>query len=394
MIKIDDSKEDISNFFQTLAKLKKKERLPLHEPTFNKQDIFYTNKALRSSQVSTYGKFTKMFENKIQSFCKANYTFSTINGSAALHISLILSGVDEKSEVLLSTLGFVSSVNSVAHLRAKPIFCDCEGSTLGIDPAKLKKFLKQYCVVKKNKCFNNKSKKFIKAAILTHVFGNPCQIIDLCKILREYKIKIIEDAAECLGSRYKKKHLGTFGDYGVLSFNGNKIITTGGGGAVLLKKLIDYKKGINLIGNMKIKHPYEQEFADIGYNYRLPSINSALGLSQLTKINTYLRKKKHLQKFYQKEFKNLKNFSFFNSLNSGKSNNWLNAILIKKNHKHLRKILLEKSIKLGVELRPVWKLLHKMKRFKNCQKTDLKNALDLENRIITLPSSHNIISKL
>ena len=241
-----------------------------------------------------------MFENKIQSFCKANYTFSTINGSAALHISLILSGVDEKSEVLLSTLGFVSSVNSVAHLRAKPIFCDCEGSTLGIDPAKLKKFLKQYCVVKKNKCFNNKSKKFIKAAILTHVFGNPCQIIDLCKILREYKIKIIEDAAECLGSRYKKKHLGTFGDYGVLSFNGNKIITTGGGGAVLLKKLIDYKKGINLIGNMKIKHPYEQEFADIGYNYRLPSINSALGLSQLTKINTYLRKKKASSKILSK----------------------------------------------------------------------------------------------
>ena len=394
MIKTKISNGDINNFFKIIKILKKNKKLPLHEPSLDRKDIDYVNRAIKSSQVSTYGKYTKIFEDKIKKYCKSNYSFSTINGSSALHVSLILSGVDEKSEVILSTLGFISSVNSISYLKAKPIFCDCENDTLGIDPKKLKDFLKQNCKVKNNKCFNTKTKKYIKAAIITHVFGNPSKIVELCNILRSYKIKIIEDAAECLGSWYKKKHLGTFGDFGVISFNGNKIITSGGGGIVLLKNFSYYKKGLNLIRNMKIKHPFEQKFADVGYNYRLPSINSSLGISQLSKIDIFLKNKKLLKKFYKKKFQNLKILTFFDSLNSAKSNNWLNVVLINYDYKHLREKILKKSIELNIELRPVWSLLHKIKRFKNSQKTNLDNAIDLEKRILTLPSSYNLIKKI
>ena len=393
MKRIKISNEEIKNFFKILKELKYKKRLPLHEPFFDNKDYKSVNNSLLSSEVSTYGKYTKIFENKLKKFCNSKFSFSTINGSSALHVSLILSGVNENSEVILSTLGFISSINSISYLKAKPIFCDCEKETLGMDPEKLEKFLKNNCFIKNNKCFNKKTKKFISAAIVTHVFGNPCQILKLSKILKKYKIRIIEDAAECMGSWYKKKHLGTFGDYGILSFNGNKIITSGGGGAVLLKNSADYKKGLDLIRNMKIKHPFEQRFSGIGFNYRLPSINSSLGISQLSKIKVYLKNKKSLKKFYQKKLKNFKILKFFVSLNSSNSNNWLNIIIIDENFKDLRDKILKKSAKLNIELRPVWGLLHKMKIFKNSQKTDLKNALDLEKRIITLPSSYNLIKK-
>ncbi|MDC0859208.1 DegT/DnrJ/EryC1/StrS family aminotransferase [Candidatus Pelagibacter sp.] len=386
------SNEDIENFFKILKSLKnKKKRLSLHEPFFDIKDLNAVKNSLKTSEVSTYGKYTKIFENKLKEFCNSKYCFSTINGSSALQVSLILSGVNENTEVILSTLGFVSSLNSISHLNAQPIFCDCEKETLGMDPIKLKNFLKKNCIIKNDKCFNKQTKKYIGAAIITHVFGNPCQVLKLRKVLKSYKIKIIEDAAECIGSRYKKKHLGTFGDYGILSFNGNKIITSGGGGAVLLKKLDDYKKGLNLVRNMKISHPYEQKFSDVGFNYRLPSINSSLGISQLSKIGILLRNKKNLRKFYEKKIKNFKILRFFISLNSSQSNNWLNAVLIDSNYINLRDNILQRSLKNNIELRPVWSLLHKMKKFKNCQKTDLANAIDLEKRLITLPSSYNLI---
>ena len=260
-----------------------------------------------------------------------------------------------------------------------------------MDPKKLEFFLEKNCVIKNNRCFNKTSKKYIDAAILTHVFGNPCQITKLCKILKKYNIKIIEDAAECLGSRYKNKHLGTFGNYGILSFNGNKIITTGGGGAILMKKFSDFKKALNLVTNMKIKHSYEQKYSSIGYNYRLPSINASLGISQLNKINIYLKNKKILKNFYQKKIKNFKILCFFNSLNSSNSNNWLNTIIINQNYINFRNKFFKKSNSHNIQLRPVWRLLHKMREFKNCQKTDLKNALDLEKRIINLPSSYGLL---
>jgi len=392
MNKSENFNKEIVSFFEILKLLKKKKKLSLHEPFFNSNDFKIVSNCLKSTQVSIYGKYTKIFENNLKKFCNSKYLISTINGSSALHISLILSGVNENSEVIVSTLGFISSVNSISYLSAKPIFCDCEKDTLGMDPQKLAIFLKKNCIVKKNRCLNKKTKKYIDAAIVTHIFGNPCQIIKLCKILKKYKINIIEDAAECLGSRYKKKHLGTFGDYGILSFNGNKIITSGGGGAILIKKFSDFKKGVNLVTNMKIKHSYEQKFSDVGYNYRLPSINASLGISQLSKINVYLRNKKFLKKFYQKKLKNFKILAFFDSLNSSKSNNWLNTIIINQNYINFRNKILKKSINLNIELRPVWSLLHKMKNFKNCQKTDLKNALDLEKRIITIPSSYNLIN--
>ena len=393
MSKVKFSSIEINKFFTILKKLKKKKFLPLHEPSFDQNDYNNIKQAIKLSQVSTYGKFTKIFENKIKKYCKSNYSLSTINGTSALHTSLVLCGVDENSEVLLSTLGFISSLNSISYLKAKPIFCDCEKDSLGIDPNKLKIFLKQNCIVKNKKCFNKKSNKTINAAIITHVFGNPAKIEELCKILKNFKIKIVEDAAECFGSWHKKKHLGTFGDFGALSFNGNKILTTGGGGAILIKKYSDYKKGMDLIRNMKVKHPYEQKFSDTGYNYRLPSLNSSLGISQLAKINIFLKNKKYLKKFYEEQFKDLKILTFFNSLNSSKSNNWLNAVIIKEDYKYLRKKIFKKAIELKIGIRPVWSLLHKSRKYKKCQKTNLQNAISLEKRIITLPSSYNLITK-
>jgi perosamine synthetase len=390
---ISDSKK-VDSIISIIKKVtKKKKIIPLHDPSINNSDLISVNKALKSRQISTYGNFTNIFEKKIKKYTKSNYVVATINGTSAIHISLILAGVKQDDEVLLSTLGFVSSVNAVSYLKAKPHFVDCDEATLGVDPVKLDLYLKKISIIKKNNCINKKNGNIIRALIVTHVFGNPCKIDKIFQITKKYKIKLIEDSAEALGSWYKKKHLGTFGDFGVLSFNGNKIITTGGGGAILLKNLKIAKKAFHITKNMKIKSKFEQEFQGIGFNYRLPSLNAALGCSQIDKLPIFLKKKKILNTLYYKNFNKLLFLKFLKPIKQSKSNNWLQAIILNKNYTHLRGKIMKRAHLKKIEVRPVWKLLHRMRIYKDCQKMNLDNALSFEKRIINIPSSQNLINE-
>ena len=295
MIDFSNDRNRIKAVVDILKKISKKKKkfVHLHEPSLNHKDVLSVNKAITEKHVSSYGKYTSLFEKKLKKYTKSKNVVSTVNGTSALHISLILANVKEQDEVIVSTLGFVSSVNVVSYLKATPHFVDCEDISLGIDPDKLEKYLTKNTILKNKNCINKKTKKIIKAIIVTHVFGYPCQIVKILKVAKKFKIKLIEDSAECLGSWYKKKHLGTFGDFGVLSFNGNKIVTTGGGGAILTNNFKDALKALKLSKNMKIKKNYDQIFDGVGYNYRLPSINAALGCSQIEKINFFLKKKEN-----------------------------------------------------------------------------------------------------
>lgn len=384
--------EKINEILEILSSLKKKKFFVfLHEPSINSNDIKNVTNALKESEISTYGKYTKIFENKIKKYTKSRHVICTINGTAALHISLILSGVKKNHEVMLSTLGFISSVNVISYLNATPHFVDCEENSLGVDPIKLEEYLKKNTYIVKNECTNKKTKKIIKAIIVTHVFGNPSQIIKIKKIAKKFCLKLIEDSAEALGSWYYNKHLGTFGDFGVLSFNGNKIITTGGGGAILTKNLDDAKKSLKLIKNMKMDKKFDQVFDGVGYNYRLPSLNSALGCSQINKLKFFLEKKKLLHKFYKQKFAKLKFCKINTPIKGSQSNNWLQAIILNEGEESLRNKILELTNKNKIQTRPVWSLLHKMKLYKNCPKMDLRNAIKIEKRIVNIPSSPNLL---
>lgn len=383
----------IGNLIKIIRKVarKKGRYIFLHDPSLDEKDLKFVSTSIRNKEISTYGKYTKIFENKLKKYTKAKNIVTTINGTSALHVSLILSGVNQNDEVMLSTLGFISSVNVISYLKAQPHFLDCEESSLGIDPKKLEIYLKKNTIVKNKQCVNKKTKKIIKAIIATHVFGNPCQINKISKISKKYCLKLIEDSAEGLGSWYYGKHLGTFGDFGILSFNGNKIISTGGGGAILSKNKNDSKKALNLVKNKKINKNFDQVYDGIGYNYRLPSINAALGCSQLSKINNFLIKKRRLHQLYKRNFKNLDFCKLNLQIKNSKSNQWLQAIILNKGQEKLRDKILYLTNNNKIQTRPVWSLLHKMKIYKNSQKMNLDTAISLEKRIINIPSSQNLL---
>ncbi len=393
MIRSKNDNKKINSIINIISQVKKKSSkiTYLHDPSLDYKDIKYISKSIKERQVSTYGRFTNIFEKKIKNYTKSNNVISTINGTAALHISLILANVNQNDEVIVSTLGFISSVNVISYLKATPHFVDCEEDTLGIDPIKLENYLKKNTFMKNTQCINKKNKKVIRAMIVTHMFGYPCKINKILSLTKKFNIKLIEDSAEALGSWYKNKHLGTFGEFGVLSFNGNKIATTGGGGAILIRNNKLAKKALKLTKNMKVKKKYEQIFDGVGYNYRLPSLNSALGCSQIDKIRIFLKKKRILHNFYKNKFKRLKFIRFLSEIKGSKSNQWLQTIILNKGHENLKNTIIKKTNLKNIQTRPVWKLLHKMKIYKNCQKMNLNNAISLEKRIINIPSSQNLI---
>ena len=378
---------DEKNIYKLICSVIKKNSAELHEPHFNNLEIKYLSQAIKKKFVSRKGNFVDRFSKKIKLLTRSNYVILTSSGTSALHLALVALKIKKNEEILMPSLNYIASANATLYCGAVPHFVDVDEETLGIDPIKLKKYLEEICIVKNKTCLNKKTKRPIKALICLHTFGYPSKILELKKICLSYHLKLIEDSAEALGSFFNKKHLGTFGDIGILSFNGNKIITTGSGGAILTNNLILAKKIEHLSKIAKKKHLYKLDYDSLGYNYNMSNLNAALGLAQIEKIDYFLKSKKKLHARYYKKFKKINFLETFSDNKKSNSNNWLITLVLKKSNKTFLKKLFDYTNKKNISTRPVFKLLHKIKYLKKYPKMNLKNSIDLENRIITIPSS-------
>lgn len=361
-----------------------KKLIPLHEPKFIGNEKKYLNKCVDTTFVSSVGKFVDKFEKKISKYTGAKYAIATTNGTSALHISLILARVEQGDEVITQPLNFIASCNAISYCKAKPIFIDVDKDTMGMSPSALKSFLENNTTIKNKKCINKKTNKIIKACIPMHSYGHPCRIDEIKKILKKHYIFLIEDAAESLGSFYKNKHSGTFGKLGIMSFNGNKIITAGGGGCIITNDKVLAKKAKHLTTTAKVPHKWDFNHDMVGYNYRMPNLNAALLMAQLENLNYFLKNKRKLARKYE-AFLKKKKYNFLKEPKNSKSNYWLNLIIFE-NKKQRERFLKETNSK-GVMTRPIWTLMNKLPMFKDAQCGYLKNSYWLEERIVNIPSS-------
>jgi len=374
--------ENVINFIQETYQTK--DFIPLHEPKFIGNEKKYLNECIDSTFVSSVGKFVDEFEEKIVSYTGAKYAIATSNGTSALHISLILANVEQDDEVITQPLTFVATCNAISYCGAKLLFIDVDRETMGLSPIALKKFLDNNTTVKNQQCINNKTGKVIKACVPMHTFGRPCKIDGIEEICDQYHIVLIEDAAESLGSFYQNRHTGTFGKMGVMSFNGNKIITAGGGGCIITDDEDLAKKAKHLTTTAKVPHKWEYSHDMVGYNYRMPNLNAALLVAQLENLDNFIDKKRKLADMYKEFFKGV-DCKFVKESAESNSNYWLNAIIL--NDKQQRDIFLNESNTQGVMTRPIWALMNKLPMFENAQCGDLTNSDWLEDRVVNIPSS-------
>ena len=364
-----------------------RDAIGLHEPIFKGKEWEYVKECLDTGWVSSVGKFVDRFEEKLAEYTGVERAIAVVNGTCALHLALKLAGVKTGDEVIVQTLTFVATANAVAYIGATPHFVDSEVTTLGLDPDKLENYLNEISEIRDGTCYNKQTGKRISAVVPMHVFGHPVDLDPLFEVCENYKLNLIEDAAESLGSFYKGKHTGNWGKLSVLSFNGNKIITTGGGGAILTNDPSIADRVKHLSTTAKLPHKWEYNHNQIGYNYRLPNINAALGCAQIENLPYFIKKKRNLAKRYQSAFENIKGIHFFIEPANAQSNYWLNAILLEQGLEHERDTVLQTLNDNGIQARPVWTLLHKLPMYKNCPKMDLTTAENLENRLINIPSS-------
>ena len=358
--------------------------ISLHNPLFFGNEKQYINECIDSTYVSSVGKFVDKFEEQIAEYTGSNYAVATTNGTSALHISLLLSGVSIDDEVITQPLTFIATCNAISYCSAHPIFIDVDRETMGLSPDSLNLFLAEHAVIKNNQCFNKTTGKVIKACVPMHTFGHSCRVSEIKEICDKYKIILIEDAAESLGSFYKGKHTGTFGSLGVLSFNGNKIITGGGGGCIITDDEALAKKAKHLTTTAKVPHKWEYTHDMIGYNYRMPNLNAALLVSQLENLKIFLSSKRSIAMAYKEFFKD-KSYEFVEEPVNSQSNYWLNTIILE--DKEERNSFLRETNLKGVMTRPMWTLMNKLKMFQGFQCGELSNAEWLEQRVVNIPSS-------
>ena len=358
--------------------------IPLHEPKFIGNEKKYLNDCIDSTFVSSVGKYVDIFEREFAKTVGSKYAIAVVNGTAALHIALKVVGVKLDDEVITQPLTFVATCNAIRYCGAKPVFVDVDLETMGMSPIALKKFLEQHCTLQEGICINKTTNKTIKACLPMHTFGHPCKIDEIKAICDEWNLALIEDAAESLGSYYRTQHTGTFGSLGTFSFNGNKIITSGGGGAIVTNDEVLAKKIKHLTTTAKLAHTYEYVHDEIGYNYRMPNINAALLVAQLENLSQFLKAKKELTQLYEGFFANT-NFDLVKEPPYSNSNYWLQAIWV--DGEQRRNEFLDFTNKQGVMTRPIWRLMSELDMFCDCQRDVLENAKLLEKRIINIPSS-------
>ena len=374
--------EDVIDFIQNLYPENKS--IPLHEPRFSGNEKKYLVECIDSTFVSSVGKFVDEFEDKIANYTDAKYAIATSNGTSALHISLLLANVEQDDEIITQPLTFVAICNAISYCGAKPIFIDVDKDTMGLSPSSLKEFLKNNTKVKNNQCINKKTGKVIRVCLPMHTFGHPCRIDEIKEICDNHHVFLIEDAAESVGSKYKGRHTGTFGQVGVMSFNGNKIITAGGGGCIVTNDKALAKKAKHLTTTAKVPHKWNFNHDMVGYNYRMPNLNAALLVAQLENLDNFISSKRKLANMYEAFF-NSADYVFVKEPMDSKSNYWLNSILLK--NKQQRDDFLDETNSSGIMTRPIWTLMNKLPMFECAQCGNLTNSEWLEDRVVNIPSS-------
>lgn len=361
--------------------------IPLHEPRFIGNERKYVMDAIDSTFVSSVGAYVDKFEEMMSEVTGAGYVVATVNGTSALHTALLLSGVQPGDEVITQPLSFVATANAIAYTGASPVFVDVDRDTLGLSPKKLEDFLKQNLTKVNGNWVNKHSGNRIAACVPMHTFGLPARIDEIMEVCNQYELPVIEDAAESLGSTYKGKQTGTFGLLGIYSFNGNKTITCGGGGAIVTDNPELAQRAKHLTTTAKKSHKWEYVHDETGYNYRMPNLNAAMACAQLEVLGKYLENKRELADKYKLFFSD-KGIRFITEINNSTSNYWLNAIQLNDNQE--RDAFLEHTNSEGVMTRPAWRLMHKLEMYKDCITGNLENAEWLEDRVVNIPSSIRI----
>ncbi|MFC4322495.1 LegC family aminotransferase [Litchfieldia salsa] len=365
---------------------KGKEFIPLHEPVFYGNEKKYVLDCIESGWVSSVGKYVDLLEDKLAEYTGIKYAVAVVNGTSALHIALKLAGVKRDEEVLIPSLTFIATANAVRYCDATPHFVDVEEQTLGLDPIALRSHLQEIVTQENGTSINKKTGRIIRAIVPMHTFGHPVDMDELLKVAEEFNLKVVEDAAESLGSFYKGKHTGTFGSLAAVSFNGNKAITTGGGGAILTNNEEYSRLAKHLTTTAKIPHRWEYNHDEVGFNYRMPNINAALGCAQLEQLPIFLEQKKSLTKKYELLFSNIDGISLFLEPQNAGSNYWLQTIKIDQSV-YLRDELLLFLNNNGIMSRPIWTPLHELNPYQHCPSADLPITNKLKNILINIPSS-------
>lgn len=363
----------------------------LHEPLFNGNEREYLTECIDSSYVSSVGKFVDRFERELADFTGAGRAVAVVNGTAALQVALQLAGVEAGDEVLVPALTFVATANAVHYLGATPHFVGSSPETLGLDPNALKDWLKHIGERTLEGTRNRETGRRIRAMVPVHTFGHPCDIDGLLALAQDYQLQLVEDAAESLGSYYHGRHTGTFGLLGTLSFNGNKTITTGGGGAILTndERLADHAK--HLTTTAKKPHRWEYVHDEVGYNFRMPNLNAALGCAQLEQLPDFLASKRRLTEKYLQAFSDLPQIRFMTEPAGCQSNYWLQTLILDEAIADQRDAILEATNDAGLMTRPAWKLMHHLPAYQQCPRAPLPFAESLARRIINIPSSAGLV---
>jgi aminotransferase in exopolysaccharide biosynthesis len=360
--------------------------IPLHEPCFSGNEKKYITETIDSTFVSSVGEFVNQFEKMMCEITGGKYAVATVNGTSALHIALLISGVKKGDEVITQPLSFIATSNAISYTGAVPVFLDVDIDTLGLSPGSLRQFLESETFSdQEGNCINRQTGKRISACVPMHTFGFPVRIDEILEICRKHNITVIEDAAESLGSKYKGKHTGTFGELGIFSFNGNKIVTCGGGGCLITDNKDLARKAKHITTTAKIPHQWEYNHDEIGYNYRLPNLNAALACAQLEKLEEFIKNKKRISLKYQEFFNSFPGVKYFSESEESETNHWLNTICFES--PAVRNQFLKVSNEAGVKTRPIWVLTNKLPMYKHCQAWKLKNAEWLEERVVNIPSS-------
>ncbi len=358
--------------------------IALHRPIFEGNERQYLVDCIDSNFVSSVGAKVTEFEEQVAAFTGSKYAVATVNGTAALHVAIELAGVKPGDEVISQSLTFIATCNAISYSGAKPLFVDVDQDTMGLSPAALKRFLEQNAEKRVRGTYNKISGKKISACIPMHTFGFPCRTAEIAEICADWDIALIEDVAESLGSYVGNRHTGTFGSMGTLSFNGNKVITTGGGGMIITNDFELAKQAKYITTTAKVPHPYEFVHDEIGYNYRMPNLNAALGCAQMERLNEILAIKTKLADQWGVFF-DQNDVRFVRAIDENKANHWLNTLVL--DSREERDNFLKFTNDNGVMTRPIWTLMSKLPMFKECQTDGLENSLWLEDRVVNIPSS-------
>ena len=364
---------------------------PLSVPVFIGNEKKYLNECIDTTFVSSVGKFVDRFENDMAAYTGAKRAVVCVSGTNALHMAMMLVGVERDDEVLTQALTFIATCNAISYIGAHPVFIDVDKTTMGLSPEAVKEWLVKNGEIKNGQCYDKQTGRRVKACVPMHTFGHPVRIEELTDICAEWHIELVEDAAESIGSKYKGIHTGLFGKVGALSFNGNKTITTGGGGMLLFndEELASLAK--HLTTQAKVPHRWEFKHDHIGYNYRMPNINAALGCAQLEHLDEYIADKRATAKAYEEFFNNVDGIDFFTEPADSFSNYWLNVVILK--DKDAQQKFLQETNDNGVMTRPIWELMNRLPMFEHCQHDSLRNTIWFADRVVNIPSSVRMITK-